>query len=56
MIAHRLSTVMHADRIVVLHEGRVEAMGRHDELLASSATYRRFCTLQFGESMTAGRA
>ncbi|MES1255771.1 MAG: ABC transporter ATP-binding protein [Acidobacteriota bacterium] len=48
VIAHRLSTVTHADRIVVLDRGRIESSGRHDELLATSATYRRLCELQFG--------
>jgi subfamily B ATP-binding cassette protein MsbA len=48
VIAHRLSTVTHADRIVVLNQGRIEAIGRHHQLLAASATYRRFCELQFG--------
>jgi ATP-binding cassette subfamily B protein len=48
VIAHRLSTVTHADRIVVLNQGRIEAIGRHHRLLAASATYRRFCELQFG--------
>ncbi len=48
VIAHRLSTVTHADRIIVINEGRIEAAGRHDQLLESSATYRRFCELQFG--------
>jgi ABC-type multidrug transport system fused ATPase/permease subunit len=47
VIAHRLSTVTHADRIVVLSGGRIEATGRHHELLDRSATYRRFCQLQF---------
>jgi ABC-type multidrug transport system fused ATPase/permease subunit len=47
VIAHRLSTVTHADRIVVLNGGRIEATGRHAELLDTSATYRRFCQLQF---------
>ncbi len=47
VIAHRLATVTHADRIVVLNQGRIEAVGRHDQLLATSATYRRFCELQF---------
>jgi subfamily B ATP-binding cassette protein MsbA len=41
-IAHRLSTVRAADRIVVLEAGRVVDMGRHEDLLASSSPYRRF--------------
>jgi ABC-type multidrug transport system fused ATPase/permease subunit len=41
VIAHRLSTVLRADRIVVLAGGRVEATGHHHELLARSPTYRR---------------
>ncbi|MBM7169562.1 ABC transporter ATP-binding protein [Streptomyces sp. G44] len=40
VIAHRLSTVRHADRIVVLEDGRTVASGRHDHLLASSPAYR----------------
>ncbi|MFE0734885.1 ABC transporter ATP-binding protein [Streptomyces sp. NPDC058855] len=40
VIAHRLSTVQHADRIVVLEEGRAVAAGRHEELLAGSPAYR----------------
>jgi subfamily B ATP-binding cassette protein MsbA len=42
VIAHRLSTVQHADRIVVLDRGQIVAQGTHDELLAGSARYRRF--------------
>jgi subfamily B ATP-binding cassette protein MsbA len=53
VIAHRLSTVTHADRIVVLNQGRIEAIGRHHQLLAASATYRRFCELQFGSPAAA---
>lgn len=56
VIAHRLSTVMHADRIVVMNRGRVEASGRHEELLASSTTYRRFCELQFDPAFSKGVA
>jgi subfamily B ATP-binding cassette protein MsbA len=47
VIAHRLSTVMHADRIVVLNQGRIEATGSHEFLLDASPTYRLFCRLQF---------
>jgi len=46
VIAHRLSTVMHADRIVVLDRGRIEAIGSHSDLLDVSPTYRHFCSLQ----------
>ncbi|MFA5495057.1 MAG: ABC transporter ATP-binding protein [Porticoccaceae bacterium] len=41
MIAHRLRTVMHADRIVVMAQGRVAGQGRHDELLLDCPDYQR---------------
>ncbi len=40
VIAHRLSTVQHADRIVVLRQGRTAACGRHEELPAGSPLFR----------------
>jgi subfamily B ATP-binding cassette protein MsbA len=46
VIAHRLSTVRNADRIVVLVDGRTEETGTHDELLKNSPTYRRFWEMQ----------
>ena len=54
-IAHRLSTVLHADKIVVLGRGGVEAIGRHADLLASSETYGRLYRLQFTEAESLGR-
>jgi subfamily B ATP-binding cassette protein MsbA len=56
VIAHRLSTVLHADRIVVLNDKRVEAIGRHAELLERSETYARLYRLQFTEMATSDRA
>ncbi len=47
VIAHRLSTVQHADRIVVLEQGRVVASGTHRELLDQQGLYRRLYDLQF---------
>jgi subfamily B ATP-binding cassette protein MsbA len=46
VIAHRLATVRNADRIVVVHEGRLAEVGRHDELLARDGVYRRLYALQ----------
>jgi subfamily B ATP-binding cassette protein MsbA len=47
VIAHRLSTVQHADRIVVLERGRVAATGTHAELMGAGGAYRRLYELQF---------
>lgn len=47
MIAHRLSTVVKSDQIVVIKEGEIESVGTHDELLRSSELYERLAKLQF---------
>ena len=46
IVAQRIGTIMHADKIVVLHEGRVEKMGTHKELLKSSKIYREIAEAQ----------
>jgi subfamily B ATP-binding cassette protein MsbA len=47
VIAHRLGTIRRANRIAVLEDGRITAIGSHDELLAISPTYQRLYQLQF---------
>jgi ATP-binding cassette, subfamily B, bacterial MsbA len=47
VIAHRLATVKHADRVVVVHDGRIAEMGTHDELMTrEDGIYRRLANLQ----------
>ena len=51
VIAHRLSTVRRADKIVVMDHGRVVEIGSHQELLSTSGLYRRLHDMQFRDSV-----
>jgi ATP-binding cassette subfamily B protein len=50
IIAHRLSTVRQADRIVVMDEGRIVGTGRHEELLRDNSLYARLARFQLADS------
>lgn len=50
IIAHRLATVIHADLIVVMDQGRIVDQGDHKSLLKSSTLYQRLCELQFDKA------
>jgi len=54
VIAHRLSTIRRANRIAVLEDGRITAIGSHEELLTGSPTYLRLYQLQFMDSPEPG--
>jgi ATP-binding cassette, subfamily B, bacterial len=50
VVAHRISTLRRANRIIVLQEGRIVEVGTHDELVRANGPYRRAAELQFAES------
>jgi len=54
IIAHRLATVLQADRIVVMDHGRIVAQGTHAELVRSSELYARLAALQFTDGAAGG--
>ena len=53
IVAQRVSTVMHADQIIVLDEGRIAGMGTHQELMLGCEPYREIVTSQLGEQAAA---
>ena len=52
IIAHRLATVLQADRIAVMLDGQIVASGRHEDLIAQGGLYARLASLQFGDALT----
>lgn len=50
MVAHRLSTIQHADKIMVMHQGRIAEAGTHQELLAKEGLYKNLYDLQLVEA------
>jgi ATP-binding cassette subfamily B protein len=56
VIAHRFSTIVNADRILLLEAGQIAAQGTHEELLTSSDSYRTLWELQFNDGKRGGEA
>lgn len=50
MVAHRLSTIQHADKIIVMHQGRIQESGTHQELLRQDGMYKKLYELQLVEA------
>lgn len=53
MVAHRLSTIQHADCIMVMHKGRIREQGTHQELLAQGGIYKKLYELQIHHEVSA---
>ena len=56
IIAHRLSTIQNADRIIVLHHGRIRETGTHQELLKLKGIYWKLYQLQYKDQLVSGQA
>ena len=52
MVAHRLSTIQHADKIMVMNKGQIVESGNHQELLAQNGVYRKLYDLQLAAEVT----
>ena len=50
VVAHRLSTIQHADKIIVIHKGRIREMGNHQELLANKGIYYKLYEIQYANN------
>lgn len=53
MVAHRLSTIQHADCIMVMHKGKIREQGTHQELLAAGGIYKKLYELQYHHEVSA---
>ena len=51
VVAHRLSTIQHSDKIIVLHKGKIREMGNHQELLANKGLYYDLYRLQYKDQL-----
>ena len=51
MVAHRLSTIQHADNIILLNHGQIVEQGTHNELLMQQGEYYKLYTLQYNKEL-----
>ena len=55
IVAHRISTIIHAEKILVLDEGRIVGMGTHEELLKDNEVYRQIAMSQLSAKELEGK-